>query len=317
MKHLRKRGRAWYYDAGGKPRKWIPLGTDQATALRRYEQLLAEKNAPPGTVDAMIADYLDSPRNSKDGKPLAPGTLKQYRRYRKRLASVFRDNPATITQADIVRYLRTRKSKGVRNEVGLLSLAFTAWMEEGRLTFNPCFGVRAKLPKSQRLRHLTDAEIDAIVAKAGERLAVAIELAYCIGLRIGDLCALRWSDVNTIIETQKTGARATIEAAEALSAILDRARALQARVGSLYVLCDPRGKPWRPDTLGRHWRAACDTAGVLDAHFHDLRAAGATELDKRGGDAQQFLTHKDARTTAGYLRDRRAFIIKPLARKRS
>lgn len=310
---LRRKGRAWYYDAGGKPRRWIPLGSDEAAALRAYAKLAEQAKPERGTVDAMLAAYLASPRS-----PIAAGTVRNYRRFRLYLSGVFGHlAPAELTQADIVRYLRKCPRKSARGEVALLSMAFTAWIDDGRLEFNPCFGVHVKgLPKSKRDRLLINDEIDAIVAKADERLAVAIELAWCTGLRISDLCALRWADfVPTGMETRKTGARQAIEVTEALTPLLERARTLQARVASLYVLCDRRGRPLIPSTLREWWRLACRKAGIDDARFHDLRAAGGTEVERRGGDAQKFLGHRSRRTTEVYLRDRRANVVRPLARK--
>ena len=212
-------------------------------------------------------------------------------------------------------HLRLVKRKNVRGEIGLLSLAYEAYMDEQRLTFNPCLGVRSRKPVSKRTRLLLDREIDAIIAKANERTAVAIELAYATGLRIGDLCRLRWSDFEDHVRTQKTGARQVFEVTDGLRTLLDRARALQARIASLYVLCDRGGAPLKKKTLWRHWVRACKAAGVVDAHFHDLRAAGATEMDRRGGDAQKFLGHRTRQTTEVYLRDRRLNVVTPLKRK--
>ena len=310
---LRRKGAFFYFDAGGKPRRWIALGNDEAVALKRYEQLSAEAKPTIGTVDAMLAAYLANPR----GK-LAAGSMVNYRNYRRHLSAVFGAmQPDEVTQAMVVRYLRNCARTSARGEIGLLSMAFTAWMEAERLDFNPAFGVKVRLPVSRRDRLLADAEIDAIVAKADERLAVAVELAYATGLRIGDLIALRWGDLQTVVQTQKTGARQAYEATEALSAILTRARALQARVASLYVLCDRRGRKWKDDTLRAHWDRACKAAGVEDAHFHDLRAAGGTEVDRQGGDAQKFFGHKSRRTTEGYLRDKRVNVVTPLARRKA
>ncbi len=81
------------------------------------------------------------------------------------------------------------------------------------------------------------------------------------------------------------------------------------------MLCDRRGRQVKTKTLRAHWDKACHAAGVQDAHFHDLRAAGGTEVDRRGGDAQKFLGHRNRTTTEVYLRDRRVNVIKPLLRK--
>lgn len=306
---LRRHGRSFYFDHGGTPRRWEPLGSDEARALERYRELI--RPAPPGTVDRMLADAIEDLR----GK-VKPGTIENYRGYRKHLAAVFR-RPEDVTQADVLRYLRTCPRMSFRNEVALLSHGFVLWMEEGRLDFNPCFGVKIKRKGSKRTRLLTWTEIDRIIAAAEERLAVAIELAVALGLRISDCVGLRWRDVDDYLDTQKTGARLAWERSDTLDSILARARALQARVGSLYVLCNRRGGRWLTGTLRDHWDAACDAAGVADAHFHDLRAAAATEVERRYGKdaARAFLGHKSITTTETYLRDKRVSVVKPLARK--
>lgn len=302
---------SYYFDAGGTPRHWEPLGSDDAAALSKYRRLIAAPKATPGTVDAMLADAIEAQR----GK-VARGTMLNYRSYRKHLAAVFIEPPETITQADVLRYLRTCPRWTFRNEIGLLSLGFVTWMDAGRLTFNPCFGVRIRRKGCKRTRLLLPAEINAVIGKADERLAVAIELAYATGLRIGDLCALRWADLQGVIETQKTGHRQAIEGLDAISTLLERARALQARVASLFVLCDRRGRAWNQDTLREHWTKACEAAGVADAHFHDLRAAAATEVERRHGKAaaQEFLGHADIRTTITYLRGLSVGVLRPLVR---
>ena len=310
VKRHRDGSTSYWYDHGGKPRRWEALGKVETVARRRYDALVAASKPGAGTVDAMLAAAIAA----MQGK-VAAGTLLNYRGYRKHLAAVFRGSPTEITQADVLRYLRLCPRMTFRNEIGLLSLAFVHWMDQGLIEFNPCFGVRIKRKGSKRTRLLAPAEIDAIVAKADERLAVAIELGYATGLRIGDLCALRWADLAGIIQTEKTGARLELEPSDVLDALLARARSLQARVASLYVLCDRRGRRWNTGTLRKRWNAAAAAADVPDAHFHDLRAAGATEIKRRGGDPQEFLGHQDARTTLIYLRGLKISRVVPLARK--
>jgi integrase len=302
---------SYYFDHGGRPRRWEALGSNEATVRRRYDVLIAQPAPVRGTVDAMLAEFTESVR----GK-VAPGTFQNYRVYRKHLAAVF-DDPTTITQADVLRYLRTCPRMTFRNEISFLSLGFVHWMDAGRLDFNPCFGVRIKRKGSKRTRLLPPDELEAIIGNADERLSVAIELAYATGLRIGDLCALRWADLQATFWTQKTSVPVEIEATDVLAPIIARARALQARVASLYVLCDPRGRKWKTGTLRDHWNAACQAAGVEDAHPHDIRAAAATEVARRFGAeaAQAFLAHQDIRSTLGYLRDRTVTVVRPLQRK--
>lgn len=305
--------RSFWFDHGGNPRRWEPLGKNEAVVQKRYDELIAQPKPLPGTVNLMLAECLVKLRDR-----VKPSTLRNYTGYRKHLAAVFRQ-PEDITQADVLRYLRTCPRMSFRNEISFLSLAFVNWMDEGRLDFNPCFGVHIKRKGSKRTRLLLPAELEAIIAKADERLNVAIELAYATGLRIGDLCGLRWSDLAGVVKTQKTGVPLEIESTDEFGAILARAKALQARVGSLYVLCDRRGRQRKQSWVRDHWNDACTAAGVKDAHFHDIRAAAGTEVEKLYGEkaAQNFLGHKDARTTMVYLRGLRVNVVRPLTRKAS
>jgi integrase len=285
----------------------VALGSDETQVRRKYDALIAAPKAERGTVDQMLEEAIEAMRDT-----IAPNTLHNYNIYRRHLAAVF-DRPEDITQADVLRYLRKCPRMTFRGEVGLLSQGFVLWMEERGLTFNPCFGVKIKRPGSRRRRLLSDAEMDAIVSKADERLAVAIELAYATGLRISDLCRMRWDHVLT----RKTGVRQEYENTDDLAALIARARALQARVGSLYVLCLRGGRKWDVRYLREKWHEARKAAGVAHAIFHDIRAAAATEVDRQGGNAQLFLGHKDAKTTMIYLRGLKINIVRPLARRKA
>lgn len=279
------------------------------------------KTPEQATVDQMLADCIKAMeegriRTSK-GQKIKASTLVNYKSYRKHLAAVFRKPPEQQTQADVLRYLAACPRWTFKNEIGLLSAAYANWMNEGRLEFNPCFGVRCRRQTCKRNRLLSAREIQAIIEAADERTAVAVELAYATGLRISDLCALRWADLSGVVETQKTGARLEIEASDVLTPILERARALQARVASLHVLCARGGRRWSTCALRNQWKKATKAAGVENAHFHDLRAAAATEVERQHGQraAQEFLGHRDPRTTLVYLRGLRVNVVRPIARK--
>lgn len=315
MKNVRKKGNAFYYDHGGKPRIYEPLGTDEKVALERAERIATRKLAPPGTVDAMLKDVMEHLRTK-----VKTGTYANYRGYHKHLSGVFGYMaPADLTQAHVLNYLRTCPRTSFRGEIALLSAAYVLWMDRGRVEFNPCFGVRCKRKGSKRDRLLSDAEVQRILDKAPEKLAVAIELAYATGLRISDVCGLRWQDFADSVRTIKTGARQSYERTPELDALLARAKALQSKIASMYVLCARGGRQWKPDGLRRHWDKAVKAAKVEDAHFHDLRAKGATDMDRAEGQraAQHFLGHKHAQTTEIYLRDKRATVVRPLVRKKA
>jgi len=323
IKNLRRKGGAWYYDHGGNPRRYEPLGSDKAKALVRYHEIRNREPVKAGTVDAMVRDCIDyMERERKRAKPgskmsRADGTIRMYELYRRYLGGVFGAmKPEHVTQGDVLTYLYDCPRMTFANEIGLLSMSYMYWMRTRGLVFNPCLGVKCDRDKSKRTRLITTGEIDAIVAKADERLAVAIELAYATGLRVGDLCRLRWQDLDGF-ETRKTGERLGYETTDGFDALLARARALQARVGSLYVLCDAAGRPFTRKVIAHRWHKARTLAGVPDVQFRDLRAAGATEKDRTEGHAaaQKFLGHRNAATTDRYLRGKRTTVVTPLTRK--
>jgi hypothetical protein len=80
--HMAMKGGRYYYVCNGKPRVWIPLGTDRARALR----LWAEHEAGPQvglSVGDLVQRYID---RSDD---LTPGSRKQYQSYQRALAEAF------------------------------------------------------------------------------------------------------------------------------------------------------------------------------------------------------------------------------------
>ena len=318
---LRRKGRAWYFDTQERPRRWIPLGTDEADALRRFHEL-ADRKGQPGTVDRMVADYLAhlaAGGAGAFGKPIRPASLTLYRGWAVHLSAVFGDmSPADVTQGDVAVYLARCTRTSARGEISLLSSAYQRALVHQRLTFNPCIGVRAGRPRARRTRYLTDAELLAVRAKSPPKLQVAIDLAYITGLRISDLLAARWDQFVEagVIENAKTGFRQRFLVTDDLRAVLASARSLQARLASLYVLCGRGGQPLKRHTVGAWWRKACKAAGVADARWHDIRAKAGTDRDAEGGNAQALLGHVDARTTRGYLRGRKITAVEPLRLKR-
>lgn len=318
---LRRKGNAWYFDTQQQPRKWLPLGTDEERAKKRYLELAGHKSRP-GTIDRLIADYLlylEAGGRGSFGKPVRATTLAMYRTWSVHLSGVFGSmDPKEVTQGDVAVYLAECKRTSARGEISLLSSAFGRGMAQRALLFNPCIGVRCNLPRSRRDRHITDDELLSIRAKASPILQVAIDLAYITGLRVSDLVTARWDQFveEGVIENVKTGFRQRFLVTEDLRAVLDAARALQGRVSSLYVLAGRNGQPLNRHTLGTWWRAARKAALVDNAHWHDIRAKAGTDKDAQGGNAQEFLGHTDGRTTLVYLRGRKITAVEPLKLKR-
>jgi len=314
---LRRKGKALYYDTQETPRRWIPLGSDEALAMKRYRELVERKGAA-GTVDRMVADYiahLAAGGRGAFGKPVRATSLTMYRAWSVHLSGVLGDmDPRDVTQGDVAVYLARCKRTSARQEISLLSGAYQHALVAERLTFNPCIGVRCGTPRAKRTRYITDAELLAIRAVAAPLVQVAIDLAYITGLRVSDVLAARWDQFVEagVVENIKTGYRQRFVVTDDLRDVLQAARALQGRVGSVYVLSGRGGQPLNQSTFGGWWRKARKAAELEDVHFHDIRAKAGTDRDAEGGSAQELLGHTDARTTRGYLRNRRIVAVTPL-----
>ena len=66
---------------------------------------------------------------------------------------------------------------------------------------------------------------------------------------------------------------------------------------------------------GRAWRAAIARSGVINAHFHDIRAKYATDAKRLGLDYQAGLGHRNIATSEKYVKRRETIIAPSLPKK--
>jgi integrase len=316
LKRLRKVGAAYYYDTCSKPRRWIPLGTDEAVAMKRYRRLLDARKPERGTVGALLDEFVDHPRPS-----WSAGTRAMYSVLARHLQRVFGDcDPAEVERSHVLAYLDTCERTSARAEISVLRQVMERAVRRGLCSTNPCIGARTEIPRvSRRNRLLSDDELERVIAEGRPLLKVALRLMYLTGLRPGNVILARWDDfAGGSIQQQKTakhGPRQRYVLTPELREALDAARALQGRVGTLTVLSE-RGRPLHKNRLGDLWREACEAAGIEDAQLRDVRAKSASDADAEGQDAQRLLGHTSPNTTRTYLRGRRVVTVEPVKRKR-
>lgn len=131
--------------------------------------------------------------------------------------------------------------------------------------------------------------------------------AYYTGERIGSHLEVRWSEVDTARRTitflseNRKGLGRTISRAitPQLAEWLEKGR----RASGELVW------PWNEhrlhDTIFPRLRSICRAAGVTPRGFHGIRKAAGSYVKKGGGDATEFLTHADGRTTRDHYLDTR------------
>jgi integrase len=224
-------------------------------------------------------------------------------------------SPATVRRVHTV--VRRALQQGVR------------W---GWLSFNPA--VHASPPRVPRTNITPPTPEDVqklldLAAAEDPPLATFLHLAAATGARRGELCALRWSDIDTDADTlfigrglvhgpdglvergTKTHAARRIALDAATLDVLARQRrrgveqALQCGVhladDARIFSFDPAGEtPWRPDVVTNRFGKLRRHAGLQSVRLHDLRHYVATRLIGAGVPVRTVsgrLGHANAATT--------------------
>ncbi|MGH8570099.1 MAG: tyrosine-type recombinase/integrase, partial [Gammaproteobacteria bacterium] len=280
---------------------WFWLGADFAQAINLYYRREGRTLAG-STVHHALSRYECEVLPGK-----ATATQRDYRRYIGRLREVFGDSHLTsMRRSDVAQYLDRRSAKIEGNrEISCLSSVFQAAIRWGWCDDNPCRGA-PRNPKGRRYRLPSDAELAAIRVAASEQLRCMVDLVLLIGLRKGDMLKIRLPDLmpqGLRVEVQKTGAVAVFEWSDGLRELIDRARSLRRRVGTLYLFATRRGQRYATNGFDSIWRRTLKRAGVEGLTFHDLRRWAINQAQRQGGldYAQAIGVHQSRQSTEGYL----------------
>lgn len=212
----------------------------------------------------------------------------------------------------------------------LVRSALRQAVNDGRLLRNPTDGVKAPKRPEPRPNAITEAQrprLAAALADAGTSPEmVGIRLAFYTGMREGEICALRWRNVDLAARTVavreavgKEGGRYYLKepktsASRRVVPIPDSvAEALRARRVDMMEQAMAAGVPFSPDmfalgsidrdertgdyrflnphVLWERWRALADLMGLVGTQgrpvtFHDLRHTFATSAIAQGADVK-------------------------------
>ena len=326
----------------------VSLGKDPATG--KYRQLSRTFHGPARAADDALRDLVDKYGDgSEDGigatfghlldkwleeserLDLSPTTLRTYRAQvertiRPRLGKVKLTQLTTKNLDDLYGQMKDegRSPKTIRNHHAIISSALHqavrwGWIRENvaekakppRITMK-----RVKAPSVEAVRSVIEAAED-----RDPRLAPLLMLAALTGMRRGELCALRWTDVDFergeldvsrsvvvvpggLAEKGTKTHRFRIVALDNVGiALLMRHRAnvedwaRQAEVevpedAFVFSHAVDGSKPFRPDNVTGFFTRVRDSLGLHDVRLHDLRHFTATQLIGAG---------VDVRTVAGRL----------------
>lgn len=305
----------YYYDMGGKPRRWKALGGDFVEALRVYADL--EQGNRTGrslvTFRHVAERYLIDVLPSKATETRRTNLLQLEKLY-----SFFDSPPAPLDEIKpihIRKYLDWRKASPVaaNREIALFSHIFNKAREWGATDRpNPCAGVR-KHRETGRDVYVGDALYKAVWEKADLPLREAMDLAYLTGQRPADVLKMDERDFRDgviSVRQNKTGARLRIEVVGELAVLVEQlaARKAEHNPRSTKLIVDEVGRPLGQAGLRFRFDRARDAAGIPKAEFQfrDLRAKAGTdkELSADLREAQALLGHGSAAMTEHYVRKR-------------
>jgi len=183
----------------------------------------------------------------------------------------------------------------------------------GTVPRNVCKATTPPKPVAEEIKPLDAEQARQLLRTAGgERFEALYVLAVTAGLRIGELLALRWQDVDLeasgptlrvrrtkstaksgpVFTTPKNGKGRSISltrhAVEALKAHRAAQNAERLKAGSLWqdnglVFCTHGGRPLDSHNVARtSFKPLLERAGLPNIRFHDLRHTCATLLLSRG-----------------------------------
>ncbi|MFN7137270.1 MAG: tyrosine recombinase XerC [Thermomonas sp.] len=256
--------------------------------------LAVEKQGSPHTLDAYRRD-LDALARWADGRDLA-----------------------TLDEADIRAFVAAEHRRGLapkslQRRLSACRSLYRWLLRHARIARDPCAGVRA--PKAARkLPQVLD--VDEAVqlvalptdAPLGLRDRALLELFYSSGLRLSEVCALRWQDLdfdNGLVTVLGKGSKQRIVpvGSHACAALRDW-QAQAAPAGDAYVFPGRGGARISARAVQLRIKQLAQRQGVFKRiHPHLLRHSFASHVLESSGDlrgVQELLGHADIATTQIY-----------------
>lgn len=259
-----------------------------------------------------------------------PSTVRDYRKNLSSWSSLLEMELENVSRRDIEAEMRSMLSSGrapstVKKRLVTLRRLFDDAVAYGEVEKSPVEGV--KNPKLRKIQHnylpADERErLKALIASSNSQICVAAAIALYAGLREGEICALRLSDIDleakigwvrqaigrsddgNYVKSAKNGRMRDFPIPEPLAVVLARWIDTKSVRGGDYLLS---ASPKFPDpvVIGRKWSQLCDVMGFVGIlgkapDFHALRHTYATVAIASGVDVKtvsSVLGHSSAAMT--------------------
>lgn len=232
-----------------------------------------------------------------------------------------------LTAAGIVEFLNAHREGGLADSTiasvfRVLSAGLTFAQEEGLMSRNPCKKIRLQPTETPVQRVLSVKEQESM-RKGASFADLPTLLGLYAGMRLGEVCALKWEDIDwdegsvTVCRTaqrlRRSGAvtktmvmigtpksrksHRTIPLPNFIIKLLAQYR--ETCPASDYIF-GQQGRPAEARTIQRRLQRLARRIGISGIHFHTLRHSFATRLMELGADVKtvsELLGHGSAKTT--------------------
>jgi integrase/recombinase XerC len=254
---------------------------------------------------------------SRKGLRVSPNTLATYAVGVSQFLAWSREHGLKVHQVsrqDALRYTRHMESAAlspatVNNRLSAVRRFVQAIIWTGLLDADPFahIGVDDPTPGYERRQAYSAAEFEVLLAVADARARAMMLLAYDAGLRISEVAALDWRDVDTIarevrVTCGKGGRTGTVPTTKRCVAALVALG--QQAAGPVFAdLRDGEGAIGRK-TVHAVFAELCGKADVPRKGFHALRHSFGTRVQHAGGDlvkTSRLMRHASTRPTEGYV----------------
>jgi integrase len=324
-----------FYDPRRQPtRKWVALGTKNKRVaqrkLTRLEDDYLRGDFDPWTdplqTRASLTEAIGAYVEHRDQKGYRAASTAQRQRVLERFA---RDLPPDLrvdqittdqVRAFVLRGELAQWTK--RTYYARLNTFFGFCVESGYQERNPCDDVDRPPEPKKSINYVTPAQLEQLCGAIEEEAlnggpdrrwyADVLRFTAGSGLRLGEVCALRWKDVDldegTVIvrsdevHRTKTGEERTVYISPEAQAILRGIAGKRGTGGDTFVFQGPRLDRLSYPLVSRYFREYRREVGLSeDLTFHSLRKTYGTVLASAGvplRTIQKMLGHSDITITA-------------------